>query len=170
MRCSQVQKNLLSWFDKEMPFRDRERIEEHLAGCDSCRLQARAMRSLWDFVVPEPTPEIPSTFWPALRQRIRNRKTKTELIRFRPVRSFVRWVPAAAVAGLVVLAVWTGLFLGKVPGGDLFTPSRDGVSPDDRIPFETLALTPLDDMPAESLGGIYLALASEEGGSGRDHE
>jgi hypothetical protein len=77
----------------------------------------------------------------------------------------------AVAVVLVILGVSTGLFLGSTPGRDSSAVFGEGFSAaDNQVPFETLALTRLNDMPSESLGGVYLALVSEEGGSGGANE
>jgi hypothetical protein len=78
-------------------------VEEHLAGCNSCRAAYRELESLLKQVeapVPERGGEYPSQVWHRLRPRLEPRS----------VWAWPRWVLAAAMAGLVVAAFLAGRF------------------------------------------------------------
>ena len=60
MRCREVVELMTDYLEDALPARDRERFEQHIAGCDGCRaylaqLRAtlRAMTSFEDVAIPE---------------------------------------------------------------------------------------------------------------------
>jgi len=78
-------------------------VEEHLAGCDSCRAAYRELESLLKQVeapVPERGEQYGSQVWHRLRPSLEPRR----------LRAWPRWALAAAMAGLVVAAFLAGRF------------------------------------------------------------
>lgn len=99
--CAALESILVEYLDGRARPAERRMIEEHLAGCVSCRARVEEFRALWSEI--EDLPEIsPSpAFDTALRSRIAAEPEH---------RSFWDWLPsprlAFAVTALIAMSVW----------------------------------------------------------------
>jgi anti-sigma factor RsiW len=102
-KCAAMEGMLVEYLDGRARPAERHAVEEHLAGCDSCRSRAAEFRALSDVLgdLPEISPS--PAFDASLRARIAAEP---------PRRSFWNLLPsprlAFAVTALVALAVWIG--------------------------------------------------------------
>jgi hypothetical protein len=100
-RCAGLEDKLVEYLDGRAKPAERRAVEEHLAGCSSCRNRAEEFRALWgaldDLPVISPSP----AFDASLRARIAAEPTR---------RGFWAWLPsprlAFAVTALVAMSVW----------------------------------------------------------------
>ena len=100
-RCAGMEGKLVEYLDGRAKPAERRAVEEHLAGCSSCRNRAEEFRALWgaldDLPVISPSP----AFDASLRARIAAEPAR---------RGFWGWLPsprlAFAVTALVAMSVW----------------------------------------------------------------
>src|SRR6266550_6730609 len=100
-RCAGMEDKLVEYLDGRAKPAERCAVEEHLAGCSSCRHRAEEFRVLWgvldDLPVISPSP----AFDASLRARIAAEP---------PRHSFWGWLPsprlAFAVTALVAMSLW----------------------------------------------------------------
>ncbi len=123
MRCSRVQKDLTAFLDGEVDKKSRARIEEHLAGCDACRLERASLERVRHAMDSLEAPKIESSVSAeAILDRVRSERRPAGA-RQRADRGWgllgmpVGLRPAAAVATgmLVVAIVWGIPFLRSIP-------------------------------------------------------
>jgi putative zinc finger protein len=99
--CAAMEEKLVEYLDGRAKPAERHTVEEHLAGCSSCRNRAEDFRALWgaldDLPVISPSP----AFDASLRARIAAEPAR---------RGFWGWLPsprlAFAVTVLVAMSVW----------------------------------------------------------------
>jgi anti-sigma factor RsiW len=63
MNCHEVQENLSAYFDCELSEDARRTVDEHLAGCESCRCELRTFSGLSSLVTHAPPPAVPGDLW-----------------------------------------------------------------------------------------------------------
>lgn len=99
MNCTEFEHHLHPYVDGELGVSDTAAADAHAAECAMCRDLAERERRFRQLLRRQPRESAPSEFRAALRQRIRRADRQARL---RP------WlvVPAAAVAAVLVLAVW----------------------------------------------------------------
>ncbi len=86
-------------------------VEEHLAGCPDCRSQYRRLQLVLNTVrdpLPERAPDYEQQVWARLEPKV-SRGSWRRWLEWR------RWVPAAAVAGLLVAAFLAGRYTPRPP-------------------------------------------------------
>ena len=101
--CAGMEDKLVEYLDGRAKPAERHAVEDHLAGCSSCRNRAEEFRALWgaleDLPVISPSP----AFDASLRARIAAEPAR---------RGFWNWMPsprlACAVTALVAMSVWMG--------------------------------------------------------------
>ena len=119
MECRETQTLLTAFHDGELPADGRARVEEHLRGCPECAaLLADLERVDRAAGVPDPGPAYWDRFNARVMDRVAREASGPEVRVLRPKGSWMREqlryiVPAAAVAALVVVIVYSG---GMRPG------------------------------------------------------
>ena len=100
-KCSALESKLVEYLDGRAKPADRHAVEQHLAGCASCRLRADEFRALFSVLDELPAISPSPAFDASLRARI-----AAEPVR----RGFWDWMPsprlAFAVTALIALSVW----------------------------------------------------------------
>ena len=100
-QCAALESKLVEYLDGRAQPAERHAVEEHLAGCASCRLRAEEFRALWSALDELPAISPSPAFDASLRARIAAEPAR---------RSFWDWMPsrrlAFAVTALVALSVW----------------------------------------------------------------
>ncbi|MCS6862435.1 MAG: zf-HC2 domain-containing protein [Abditibacteriales bacterium] len=110
MKCNKISNHLVAYALDELPPRERQRTQEHLAACASCRArlhaQERTLAALSHAPAPTPTPEMQRDLLRRLHQR------QAEILEARR-RKQERWetvlfgVTAAGVSSAVTFAGFT---------------------------------------------------------------
>lgn len=100
-QCAALESKLVEYLDGRARPGDRHAVEEHLAGCASCRLRADEFRALSRVLDELPAISPSPSFDAALRARIAAEPAR---------RGFWDWMPsprlAFAVTALVAVSVW----------------------------------------------------------------
>jgi anti-sigma factor RsiW len=106
---------LTAWVDQTLAPGDRQRVEDHLAACPSCRRGAERERAVHQLVRAR-APELREAAPPHLRARLAATPARAGAARPAPRRPLWQ-LPAAAVIALTVLGA--GLFGALLPSGTL---------------------------------------------------
>jgi anti-sigma factor RsiW len=104
--CEFIESKLVEYLDGRAQPAERHAVEDHLAGCASCRTRVAEFRSVWSAL--DDVQEIsPSAFFDALlRQRIAAEPAR---------RSFWHWIPSPRLAFAVTALVATSVWLSSMP-------------------------------------------------------
>jgi anti-sigma factor RsiW len=70
MKCEEVSKGLIAYLDGRADSASRHEIEQHMAGCASCRARAEEFRGIWSVMEEVPAIEPSFGFDARLRQRV----------------------------------------------------------------------------------------------------
>ena len=99
--CEEVERKLVEYLDGRARPAERRAVEDHLAGCASCRARAEEFRALWGVLDDLPSISSSPAFDASLRARIAALPAR---------RRFWDWMPsprlAFAVTVLVAMSVW----------------------------------------------------------------
>jgi hypothetical protein len=57
MKCEQYQDLFTAWADNQLNPSEKEKLEQHIAGCESCAAELQEMQSLWAMMGEVPAPE-----------------------------------------------------------------------------------------------------------------
>jgi hypothetical protein len=120
MICDDCKQDLSAYLDDELETERRREFDEHLGGCEACRTQLDTLRKLTSLLRDVPRAKAP----PGLAPKIVDAAKKGGMPRILRIRS---WIPAAAAAAAVLLAVLIG-----ISGGDrheAYSRPRDARSP-----------------------------------------
>jgi predicted anti-sigma-YlaC factor YlaD len=94
------------YLDGELGEAEFQEVELHLAGCEACRQEERAVRAVVALAAALPrTQEPPRDLWPGIADEIARRRRFT-LVRSAMAGPAVRWAAGLAAAAAVVAAVW----------------------------------------------------------------
>lgn len=111
MMHEQVRSRLSPYLEGELPPREEEALEAHLAECPPCSAEFRALRRAVDLLHDLPTPELPSDIGGAVLERLR----AGEGARRTSGTPWVRLAPFALAAGIVAVALLTPVEEAEAP-------------------------------------------------------
>lgn len=116
MRCDEVQALLIEAADGGLAAPLHAEVEGHLAGCDTCRAEAAALRELLRTAAADPVPEPPAPYWATAREELARRlglgqSAAFRLTRLLPLRP---WALAGAAAAFL-LALAAAFLAGRGP-------------------------------------------------------
>lgn len=109
MNCETIQRELSAYQDGELKAIQMKSVEDHLAGCSSCRQELQRLTQVWNLLdalpTVQPSSDFRARFWEKVRQ---------DEIRKENLWGWLQWPRLAPVAG--ALAVWllgitSGLFV-----------------------------------------------------------
>jgi len=160
----QIEENLLLYLDGDLPAREMASVQKHLEHCSSCKEHLDLLSDLWKAEAAA-TRENPSPFlWTRLEARIdeyqRNQNLFTDFFE-----RLIRLVRPVATLSMLVAGILLGVYFGSVPAS--INAQRDDfqASAQERERFfNSIYLDSFRDLPPESVGGIYLTIASEKNG------
>jgi predicted anti-sigma-YlaC factor YlaD len=137
-------------------------VKRHLSTCPDCRRYLAATSRAWDLLAESekiaPRNDFDALFWDKAREFSISRISRPSGIWARVP------IPAIAAAGFL-LGIAGGFFLGKVAFTDKQAPATQAVRPpiNGILPY----LDTFADFPEDSVGGAYIAVAAQSGGSAR---
>jgi anti-sigma factor RsiW len=114
MKCEQVSNELIAYLDRRMDSAERREVEEHLAGCASCRKRAEEFRAISSLMDEMPVIEPSLGFDARIRQRVAAE----------PQRKWFSWlVPQPRLALAAVLLIALTVWIAKLPSNNPATPA-----------------------------------------------
>lgn len=162
MKCKKVKKRLLIFIDGDLSEKHRIKIQNHLNGCPDCLKQLNVLSKIWDVTGElekiEPSPYL----WNKLSLRIVEYENNQNIFSAF-FETIVRYaVPATAVITLFI-GIFAGILLGSIPNSQKLETSslKSEVSAREKF-VKSFYLDSFDDLPQESIGGIYITIASEK--------
>lgn len=115
MNCDEILFHLDAWVDDTLPAAERDAVETHLAGCERCRAEARALRALLAQAQALPREVLPARdLWDGIAGRISMAGTRPDDARTPTPRwrlpAFRPLLAAAALGGLLLGVAVTSLW------------------------------------------------------------
>jgi len=110
MKCKNIHTKLISYIDGELPLREAEAVQEHLAHCSDCSTLYLSVKNAWNSASDERIPHQPF-FYTRLKQRIENRQQK-KLSFWNRVTHFALQ-PAMVYFVVLASGIFIGIQLGK---------------------------------------------------------
>ena len=166
MKCKSTRKMLLSYMDGELPERKRKAATKHLDDCRYCQVLLDKLAELWKPTLEFDTHQPSLRLWNRIHSRIQEYDQRGNTL-FNFPDKVARYAVKATGAVLVLAGIMTGIYLGSFPDTQEMpiTSDRSNGLLGEEAP-EGDCLSSFDDMPPQSLGGIYLTLMSDrEGGT-----
>ena len=166
MKCKSTSKRLLAFLDKDLPVKKRNAVQQHLDGCRSCRVLFDKLAELWKPTLEFDTHQPSLCLWNRIHSRIQEYDQRGNSL-FNFPDKIARYAVKAAGAVLVLAGIMTGIYLGSFPDTQEMPikSNRSNGLLGEEAP-EGDCLSSFDDIPPQSLGGIYLTLLSgREGGT-----
>ena len=132
MTCEQALTLLDDYVDGELAEAQHQELELHLASCEACRKQERALRGFLAEAATLKRDRVPARdLWPAIEQRLRSEK---RVLRFFRPGSAALPAALAAAAALIVAVLWMRpnqtAPSGASPTGGTLTPAAAGAAVD----------------------------------------
>ena len=153
MICQEVEKNLVFYWDNELPRHIRSQIEDHLQSCEKCAELAGRFFTLWDTVsTPERMKPSPY-FWTRLKQRVSEKEQKRFSI-WDVFGGLVSWTRPAIALAAVVIGILLGYHLGNVQQLDSKKVSKVQEQPLQEL-FDSQCLSALESLPSQSFEAVY---------------
>lgn len=156
MRCKKIKKKLSAFLDNELDRKKTSEIEQHLAECSDCTQELKLLTQTWDALEvgekTEPSNNFEAIFW----QRVRERELGQSLYQ----RLLTKVIPVLTT----VIIFFIGLLGGFYLGNEIY-PKEIKVSSDESLSLgkeNFLYLDNFEDLPPESVGGVYIVLTSQE--------
>ncbi len=164
MSHKQIQRKLLLFLDDELTKNEKNKIKQHLKSCATCSKQLETLTELWKLNSRAKTIEPSPFLWTRVAARIKEYETHKRLFS-----DFFEHVAQLARPGLVLLMLVTGIllgiYIGNVPASsNTQSASVRSLAQERERFFNSLHLDSFRDLPPESVGGVYVTLASNENG------
>jgi len=162
MRCRKVKKKLSAFVDGEFKEKEKNKILSHLSTCPSCEQETKTLFSLQALLEEGKETIQPSLYFiNKLEQRIAQLEKKESTLEKLLERINQAFVPATITAVLVI-----GILIGNKLGEVFYSRISKILNPGEsssiqEVVDQSLYLNSLDDFPSESLGGVYIALITE---------
>lgn len=158
MRCQIVRKKLLRLLDQNLAPAQATQLQAHLAKCAACTRHWHALTQLWQTPIQRPSLQPSPYAWTRLQRQLQNPETAAWgwFVRLKLARVYA---PALLFLLITVLGLAAGIHLGSATGTAL--PASGAIALADSTTdsyFRATYLDSFDDLPPESLGGIYVAL------------
>jgi anti-sigma factor RsiW len=148
VKHDETEKSLLRLLDGELPAAQAAAARRHLADCPDCARKLAVLEQAWKAAREagrvEPPPFLHARIAARIREYERNRHFLSDLMEL-----VGRVAQRAVLVVLVAGAVGLGIYLGGTPATPLGTPAQGGPS----------YLDIFDDLPPQSVGGVYATLA-----------
>ena len=162
MKCQKIKKRLSVFADGEVKEKEKNKILEHLSTCSYCAREARTLSSLQALLEEEKETIQPSPYFTnKLEQRIAQLETKEG-----PLRKLLEYINRALVPATITSVLVIGTLFGNKLGDVFYSRISRLLNPGESSSIQetvdqSLYLNSLDDFPSESLGGVYIALITE---------
>jgi len=130
-----------------------------LDGCPGCLREFKGLSKIWNAAGEYKKIDPPPYLWKKILLRIDNYENRHHF--FPAVRIVNRYAIAGGSVAIVLAGIFLGIFLGS--GTDLQSVTASGFDPYDTEREEVARssyLDSFDNLPPKSLGGVYIALLS----------
>lgn len=97
-----VQGQLASYLDGELPLAERQRVERHLAACETCRIERDHVRFGMSIMDVLPVAQPPDAIWQAIEAGVRDVRPQPL-----PIRYWRQALAIAAIVAIVGIVYWT---------------------------------------------------------------
>lgn len=162
MKCKKLRKKLILFLEGELSEKQRIEIQNHLNGCPSCLKQVELLSKVWEGAGEleriEPSPYL----WNKLSLRIAEYENSQNLFSafFEKI---ARYAIPATTTLIFLIGIIVGIYLGSFSNSQNAKASRINSVDAAREKFvKSSYLDSFDDLPPESIGRIYITLASEK--------
>ncbi len=142
MKCKRVHKNLIFFFEKELPFSEMQKVREHLGSCPECGHFAEEMRKTLRILDGDKVSDENPFFYTRIKARLENQATESP--EKRPV--LVRVLQPIAFSILLMFGVYGGIKLGQPHNSERTSNTLAGQQ---MIPY-------LNDMDAEPIEAFLM--------------
>ena len=105
--CEEVQPSLWEYYDDQVEPRERDLIEDHLAGCSRCQEILSEWRTISSEVLPSSDIKAPPYLWTRIRAAIEQEEPRMEMPWYLQWRWMIRLTAGtAAIIGLGAFYLW----------------------------------------------------------------
>jgi predicted anti-sigma-YlaC factor YlaD len=162
MKCQKIKKRLSVFVDGEVKEKEKNKILAHLSTCAYCAQEAKTLFSLQALLEEEKETIKPSPYFTnKLEQRIAQLEKKEGLLR-----NLLEYINRALVPATITSVLIIGTLFGNKLGEVFYSRISKILNPGEsssiqEVVDQSLYLNSLDDFPSESLGGVYIALITE---------
>lgn len=147
--------------DGDLSEKEHHVIQEHLKHCVHCSNRATLLTGLYSSSEKIETVSSPHFLWEKLYQKIDRYENS-----YSPIKNFFEIAPRYAASFVVIisfiLAIFAGIYLGSYPNfqdSETFASTMESTDKDEFV--KEAYIDSFDDIPSESLGGVYLTLKTE---------
>jgi hypothetical protein len=139
MKCKNLHKDLIFFLEGDLPAKEMEQIQIHLAECDSCAAFAEDMKVTLGILEVEKSPAVNPFFYTRLKAKLENRESEKLQIFRRPV--FARILQPVMFSILLVIGIYSGIKIGQPSPVKVYSTEM----------FEQDAIPYLNEMETESI-------------------
>ncbi len=157
MKCKEARRRLSIFLDNELSQKEALEIKGHISQCVFCAKEAEALSAALGFIKELGTIEPPLDFWDNLSKKIIPQEERVFSYGF--FRRVVQMPVPAAASFILVVGLLLGIYLGNAlylnAQGDSSKVAEAGAD-------NFFYLASLDDLPSDSVGGVYIKLAFQK--------
>lgn len=160
MKCKKVQKKLLLFWDNELSSRWTMKIKNHLDRCSECSEHFARLSKIWEFTGDFEQIEPSHYLWNRLSLKTseyeKNRNIFSDFVEI-----IGRYAVPISATLIFLIGIVTGIYLGSFSTYQAPDSSTQetALTPNEQF-VKSSYLDAFDDLPPESIGGIYIALES----------
>lgn len=164
MKHKQTAEKLLLYLDGDLSTREMTVVREHLEHCLSCKEHLDLLSEVWKAEAAV-TRENPSPFlWTRLEARIKEYQRNQHLFADLFER-LIRLARPAVTLSMLAGGILLGVYFGRVPAtSNTQTVDLQSFAQERERFFNSIYLDSFRDLPPESVGGVYVTIASQKNG------
>lgn len=106
MKCSTLHKNIIFFLEGELPAKEMEQMQTHLATCPNCKAFAEDLKKTLGIITEEKSPRVNPFFYTRLKARMESESEKETVSFWQPV--LVKVVQPAFFTILLLAGIYGG--------------------------------------------------------------
>lgn len=144
MSCKKLHKKLIFFVEKELPEKERIKIQNHLLECPECAAFVKDLNKSFDILAKEKLPEINPFFFTRVKARLESQSNAEKVPFWQPI--MIKFVQPTFFSLLLIAGIYTGFKIGT-PSASIQISSSN--SEQEMIPF-------LNEMQTEPIEGFLM--------------
>ena len=153
MNCNYIKNSIIDYLEGNISEKERVEIENHLPGCEKCRILVKEVSSIWNDMVSPSEPEISPFFWQKLQRRILEYE-RSERWYIKIIENPFKYLKPVTVGLLFAVGVFFGYELGNSYINREMSIYQEEFD-------ENIYIKVFDSIPEGSIGDAYINFYNE---------
>jgi len=161
MNHKKIQKKLILFLDKELPERETKEIKQHLTQCLLCSKTLERLEHIFKLEKSSKRVEPSLLIWEKITQKINENKSPVFFSALF-LKQFIKVFRLTTILVILLAGLFLGVYLGNIPTiNNIKDENSKFIKLEQDKFYYSVYLDSFDDLPPESIGGVYMILAKK---------